>query len=439
MLTLVVLIVFLVAINAFFVSAEFATVSAKKSSIQQSAAEGNKFAAGLLPILEDGKLLDRYVATCQIGITFSSIVLGAFGQAALAKQLTPWIQSWSSLSNESAFAATALGLLIGLTIFQMIFGELIPKSISLQYPARVALLTYVPMRWSMTFFSWFITLLNGSGVMVLKLFGIRESSLRHIHSPEELEFLIAESRDGGALEDDEHRRLKQALSLSSRQADEIMVPRTRVVAIDLNSPLDEVTEIVMTSPYTRFPVYLGSKENIIGMLHTKDFAARYILDVNMPPLKEMLRPLPSIPSTVTADKVLSLLKKRKAHQAIIIDEHGGLDGILTLEDILSEMMGPIGDEFKRPGTVVEPLADGRTRLSGEMRLDEAERWIGILWEGDCHTISGRVIEELGHIPRPGAQVEIDGVEVEVERVVHNAIVTILARPRAQTKSNEISE
>lgn len=430
MIWILIVIIAMIGVNALYVSAEFATVSARKSSVQQLAAEGNKTAKALLPILEDGQKLDRYVAACQIGITVSSIVLGAFGQASLSLKFTPFVETWGGLSAEVAFSVTTVVVLIVLTTFQMIFGELVPKSISLQHSTKVALLTYVPMRWSIAFFSWFIVVLNGSGVALLKLFGVQQSAHRHIHSPEELEYLIAESRDGGALKPDEHERLKKALTLSSRKAVEIMVPRLNIVALNLESSSEQIMQTVAYSPYTRFPVYSGSTDNVIGMLHTKDFATHYIRGGRVPPIKDMLRPLPSIPTTVSVERLLTILKKRKSHQAMVIDEFGAVDGIVTLEDVLSELMGTVGDEFKDGEPLPERLPDGRIRLHGFLRLDEAQPWLGVLWQGDARTVSGKIMETLGRVPAPGELLEIDGLEVEVERVERNTVISALVRPKS---------
>ncbi len=364
MLFLLLIVVSMVAINALYVSAEFAAVSVRRSHIQQLASDGHSLAKQLLPILEDGKLLDRFVATCQIGITISSLVLGAFGQAALSKELHFYLQQNSPFTEETSFTVATMVVLAVLTGFQMIFGELIPKSISLRYSSKVALFTFLPMRWSMLVFSWFIAFLNGSGVFFLGLAGIKQSAHRHIHSAQELEFLIAESRDGGALEADEHARLKKALSLGSRKVSELMVPRPRMVALSLSDSIEKVSHTVAASPYTRFPVYSGSTDNVIGILHTKDFVTHMLHGSRKSQLKDLLRPLPSIPGTATADRLLALLKKRKAHMAIVIDEFGSVDGIVTLEDVLGEMMGSIGDEFKVRKHQAEQLVDGRLRLPG---------------------------------------------------------------------------
>lgn len=428
MLWIFFVIVIMLAFNAFYVAAEFATVSARRSSIQQAASDGHRRARALLPILEDAHKLDRYIATCQIGITLSSIVLGAFGQAALTLKLTPYVALWAGISNTAAFSFTAGGVLIGLTGLQMIFGELIPKSVSLQYPSKIALLTYLPMRWSTIVFSWLIALLNGSGILLLKILGVEQSAHRHIHSPAEIEVLIAESRDGGALEPDEHERLKRALALSSKKASELLVPRTRIVDIDADASSEEILEIISKSPYTRFPVYRDSTDNIIGMLHAKDAITHMVKHGCLPPIASILRSIPTISATVSADQILVKLKKHKAHQAVVVDEHGGVDGIVTLGDVLSEVMGAVGDEFKPATSSPETLPDGRLRVFGHTRLDDAQGWMGVLWQGDCHTIAGKILEMSGSIPEVGEHLCIEGVDVEIEAVKQNTIVSVLVTP-----------
>jgi putative hemolysin len=421
-------ILFLIAVNALYVAAEFAAVSARRSRIRTLAEDGNALASRLLPVLEDAHKLDRYIAACQIGITLSSLILGAYSQATLAVQLAPLFERWGGLQQIPAQSTSALVVLLGLSALQMVFGELVPKSLALQYPTQMALYTVLPMRWSLAFFSWFIAILNGSGIAILKLLGMPQAGHRHIHSPEEIQFLIAESRDGGLLEPDEHRRLRRALRLAMRPANQLMVPRPRMSAIDVDTPIEEVFERVANSPYTRLPVYRHSIDNIIGILHTKDLVTSYFALESVTSVEGLVRPIPVIPENVTADRMLNLLRENRTHQAIVGDEFGGVAGLVTLEDVLAEILGEVGDEFKAGQPQPERLPDGRVRVPGLMRLDEAERWIGTLWQGETHTVSGRVIESLGDIPAVGERVTIDGVEVEVEKVKNHAIASILAKP-----------
>ncbi|HOP81355.1 MAG TPA: hemolysin family protein, partial [Armatimonadota bacterium] len=243
-------IIVLTLITALYVAAEFAAVGVRRSRIRMLSEEGNRLARLLLPFIEDPRKLDRYIAASQIGITLSSLILGAYGQATLSAQLVPYFEKWGSLQGVAAQSTAALIVLIGLTTIQVVLGELVPKSLALQYPVQSALFTVLPMRWSLWLFSWSIAFLNGSGLLLLRILGVRQEGHRHIHSPQEIDMLIAESRDGGLLEPDEHERLHRALQLSVRPAHKLMVPRLQLDAIDASTPVAEMIERISTSPYT---------------------------------------------------------------------------------------------------------------------------------------------------------------------------------------------
>ena len=419
----------LIAINALYVAAEFAAVSVRRSRIRQHAENGSRPARMLLPYIEDSQRLDRYIACCQVGITISSLVLGAFGQATIALSLAPILAQWGDLGTAAAASTAALLVLIVLTFFQMILGELVPKSLALQYPTQVALYTVVPMKWSLWVLSWFIVVLNGSGHALLALLGAKSNGHRHIHSPDEIELLIAESKEGGYLRPHEHRRLRRALQLRVRPVRQMMVPRQDIAMVSADLPFDELVRQVQESPYTRLPVYRDSPENIIGIIHTKD-VVMHSLEAKHEGIGKLIRPPLTVHESINGERLLALLRERRAHQAIVVDEYGGLVGLVSVQDLLSELMGEISDEFKADELRPEKLQDGRIRLPGRMRLDEAEPWTGVLWEGEFDTVAGKVIEALGRIPQPGAQAVIDGVAVEVERMQGRAIETVIATPIA---------
>lgn len=427
-LSVLLVILFLIAMTALYVLAEFAAVSARRSRIRQLAEEGNASASNLLPVLEDARELDRYIAASQIGITISSLGLGAYGQATLAVWMAPLFEQWGGLQKVAAQSTSALVVLIGLTVLHMVLGELVPKSLALQYPTQSALYTVIPMRWSLKLFSWFISVLNGSGVAVLKLLGVPQTGHRHIHSPEEIELLIAESRDGGLLEPDEQLRLHRALRLGIRPARQLMIPATKMAAINIDTPVDEILEKVIKSPYTRLPVYRGSADNVIGMLHTKDLVTRYAERRDIASIEDMMRPITIISESLTADRLLTLLRERRSHQAIAVDEFGRVSGLVTLEDILAEVLGEVTDEFKAGQPRPERLPDGRIRLPGLMRLYEAEPWIGTQWHGESDTVGGRVVEAVGHLPNAGERLAIDGVDVEVEKITNRTVASVLVVP-----------
>ena len=345
MLVALAVVLLLILLNALYVAGEFAAVGARRSRLQRLAEDGNTFARRMLPVLEDGQALDRYIAVSQVGITVSSLVLGAYGQATLGPRLTRWLISWAEMEPEAAQSAVAIGLLLVLTASQMVLGELVPKSLALQYPTRMVLLTVVPMQWSMKASKWAIDVLNGSGVLLLRALGIPVTGHRHVHSPDEIELLIAESRDGGLLEREEQVRLHRALRLGKRTAGELMVPRERLASVDVTLPIPEILRVVSASPYSRLPVHQGSPANLIGVLHTKDVVTA-LIGHKRASLTNLLRPLVRVPGSMPADELLTFLRERRSHQAFVEGPGGSVAGLVTLEDVVAELLGDVADEFK---------------------------------------------------------------------------------------------
>jgi CBS domain containing-hemolysin-like protein len=426
----------LILLNALYVAAEFGAVSVRRSRIRQLAADGNPLAAWLLPAIDSPAALDRYIAACQIGITLSSLVLGAYAQGTIAEGLIP---SFAALGLEpiAAQSTSAVVVLLVLTVAQVVFSELVPKSLALQYPTQTSLYTFIPMMGSLWVYRPFIRWLNGTGLLLLRVIGTPQQGHRHIHSPQEIELLIAESRDGGLLEPDEHRRLQRALRLNLRQARQLMVPRTGIAALEIDTPIEEAIGIVVQSPFSRLPVYRGSLDNIVGIVHTKDLMRLFMSETPGTTLAAAMRPITSIHESVTADRVLRHLRERRSHHALVVDEFGGTAGLLTLEDVLSELIGDVGDEYKAAEPAAETLEDGRTRLPGRMGVDEAAAVLDARWDSDAATVGGLVTEALGHLPAPGETVQIGEYEFEVERVAGHALQSVVAR-RVAPKGDEAS-
>jgi len=417
----------LILVNAVYVAAEFGAVSVRHSRLRQLADDGNTLARWLLPRLSTPAALDRYISACQIGITISSLGLGAYGQSTLAAALTPQLERLGGLQSIAAQSTAAVIVLLVLTAAQVIFGELVPKLMALQYPTPAALYTLPPIVASLWIYRPFIGWLNGSGLLVLRLLGVPQQAHRHIHSPDEIELLIAESREGGLLEPDEHRRLQRALRLNIRQAKQLMVPRTRMAALEVDTPMEKVIRAVAASPYSRLLVYRGSLDNILGVLHTKDLV-RWLVggrqsDVTLATLS---RPISAVHESVTADRVVRQMRERRSHQALVVDEFGGTSGVISLQDVLAEFLGEVGDEFKAAEPVPEEIVDGQMRLPGSMAVVDAAAALDAALETEATTVGGYVTEALGRLPVPGDTVTIDGYSFRVEHVADRAIESVIA-------------
>ena len=412
----------LIAVNALYVAAEFAAVAARPSRIHQLA-ERSAMARRLLPILTDTKLLDRYIAACQIGITISSLVLGAYGQAKLSSSLEAPLQRLFGLGPLHAASISALVILIGLTAFQMVLGELVPKSVAIRRPARTGLATVLPMAWSLVLLRPFIALLNGSGLAILRLFRIPVSSHRHVHSPEEIELLFEESREGGVLRREEHLRLASALRLGSRPVRHILTPRRMIVALQADLTIEAALDEVAQMPYTRFPVYGKGIDDIIGLVHTKDLSGAVLAGDSERPLASVVRPALLIPETATLEHALREMREQKSQLAIVIDEYGGTEGVLSAADILGSVIGMRRRSGAAPVTTLEP---GIERLAGNLPLEDLPAEMRDAWAASgIYTVSGRVIFELGRFPRQGEIVEIEGWRAEIEKVHGHFVVSVL--------------
>jgi putative hemolysin len=339
------IIALMIAFTALYVCAEFAVVSVRRTRLQQYADEGRSLALRLMPIVDNPAAIDRYIAACQVGITLTSLVLGAFGQATITRPLAQLLGTVTPLGETGAFSVATFVVLLCLTASQMVFGELLPKSIALRFPTETAIYTFLPMAWSMRLFSVLIKLLNGSGLLLLRLLGVKHNGHRHVHSPEEIDFLLRESSEGGVLAPEELQRLHSALHLGTRKVTQLMVPRDQIVAISLDARSDEVLALATDSPYTRLPVYRGTLDTIVGILHTKDVLMTQI-EGGRVAVRRLLRPAVYAPASTAADQLLVMFREQHSQQAVVTDEQGKVVGLVTLEDALADLFGELADEFK---------------------------------------------------------------------------------------------
>jgi len=329
--------VFILA-NALYVAAEFGAVGVRRSRVRRMAEDGNRWARQLLPFIETPAALDRYVGASQIGITLSSLMLGAFAQATVTIAFAPMLAGWFTLDSRAALSAATVIVLVVLTALQLVLGELVPKALALQYPTETALATVLPMQWSLAVVRPFLWLLNGTSMFVLRLLGSTTTSHGHLHSPDEIELLIAESRDGGLLEPAEQQRLHRALRLGLRTARDLMVPLDRLTLLGIDASWEDVVRTVAGSPFSRIPIYRGTRDQIVGTLRVKDLVERYVAEGPVP-LERLLRPIAQLAQSLPADRVVTLLRGRRAHQAVVVDADGRAVGIITIQDVLAELLG----------------------------------------------------------------------------------------------------
>jgi CBS domain containing-hemolysin-like protein len=431
----IVIIVLLLLANALFVAAEFGIVGAPRASIDRQAAQGGATARKVSDILREPRRQDRYIATAQLGITLASLGLGMYGEHVLAEWIAGGLhaagfEAWRWVTAHGLASVLAVAIL---TYFHIVVGEMIPKSIALQYAARTALWVTPPMLAIQTMVFPVVAVLNAIGNGLLRLFGInrRESSGEHVRTPEELQYIVRESQAGGMLRSESADVVQELLDFADLTAGEVMVPRVRVVGIPVGATFEEVGRIVRSSPHTRYPIYRASLDDIIGMVHIKDLFRR--LRSRRDVHANDARPVPYLPETADIDTLLKAMRAARTQMAVVMDEHGGTAGIVTIEDLFEEVVGDIEEsEGHRPDMYRDE--SGRTMVAGTVRIEEVGEFLGVVLEHDeVDSVSGLVLAELGRPPLVGDVVEYDDVRFEVTDVEGHGVgccaVTPLKPPK----------
>ncbi len=448
LLAAVLIIALMIGFNALYVAGEFSSVSARRARIRRWADEGNSLARLLLPVLQDPHKLDNYIAASQVGITLSSIILGIYGQqeiAPLLEGLFSRFPATSALLEAGPFTAgiTALLVLIFLTTLQVILGELVPKSLAIQFPERVALATVLPMKWSAEIvLRPFIAILNGSGSLILRLLGADyEAGHAHVHSPEEILILVKDSHTAGMLDAEERFLLRNVFRSRETIAEEIAIPRNRLVAASIDMPLGEVLDLAAQSPYSRIPMYRGDIDNIVGFVHLRDLFNLYQAEASAD-VGEILRPIPFVPESVSISEVWDELNEHQSYLAVVFDEYGGTSGLITREDLIEEFFGEIQDEFDQESDLVTAAKDDELIVRGDMQVQALNDLLGVeLPEGTAHTVGGMVLERLGRAPRTGDYVDIAGIRLEVEAMSGLSVraVRVVQKPNEQSGDRAVRE
>jgi CBS domain containing-hemolysin-like protein len=431
-------IVLLIAMNGLFVAAEFAIVAARRSRLATGRASESWAVRYVRRILGSAPSQDRYIAIAQLGITLATIGLGMYGEPSIAASIHGPLERAFGLAPTSSHAiATVLAVLL-MTYFHVVIGEMIPKSLALQAPERTALAVARPMRLSGALFYPLVALLNGVGNALLRLFRVPSGGASRLYSPAELAFLVQESQEEGAVSEEEERLIRNILELEERQVRHVMVPRVRLQALPLDAGWEETRAFVEENRHSRHPVYSGDLDRIVGILHVKDFIGR---DVRGEPvaLRELIRRVPRVPEAMPVERLLESFKRLHVHMAVVLDEYGGTAGIVTLDDLLEEVVGEVeAESYADELPEVEELAPDRYRVDGSLPLHQFNERFGTeLTSQESATVAGFVLERLERVPETGDTVETGPLSLRVEEVEGLTIRWILVDlPAAQGRSNE---
>jgi putative hemolysin len=396
----------LVLLNAYFVAAEYALVTVRRTRMHELAEEGNRRAKLVLRITAEPA---KFIAAMQLGVTVTSLAIGALGEHTLIRLFDPVM---------ATFLAIVIALLL-LTFFHVVAGELVPKGVSLGYSERTALWVSAPVRAFFILFKPLIWVLQRSTEVVLRALGMEPPGAEGaVYSEAELKMLLERSTVEGELEQEEQEMLYKVFDFADKEAKDVMVPRPEVVALSAELPPEECLRAVLESPYTRYPVYREAPEHIIGVLHLRDLLNalndRGIAEVSV---DELLRPAHIVPETKDIAALLTEFRRTNQHMAIVVDEYGDMEGIVTLEDVLEEIVGEIEDEFDLPDESIERLDERRIRIDGTFPIDNFnEQFKMSLPIEDYHTMGGYVFGLLGRAPDKGDEIEEGGLRFKVDEV-----------------------
>lgn len=430
-MTVILVVALLLLANALFVAAEFAIVAVPRTAVEHRASKGEGLSRRLLTLLSSSRQRDRFIATAQLGITVASLGLGMYGEHTLAVWLEPRLEPLvARASFITAHATASVVAITTLTYLHIFLGEMIPKALALSRAEATARVVFWPMRVLLFGLYPVVVFLDGVGAACLRLVGVRRQVNTHeeSYSPEELQLIVAESAAGGALREDSGRLVRELFEFGDLTAGEAMVPRVRVVGIPVGASPADLRRMLLTHRHTRYPVYDGDLDHIVGMLHVKDLLRRLILDERISATD--VRPLPVVPETSTLDAVLATMQRAHAHMAVVIDEHGGTAGVLSLEDLAEEVVGEIDEGAPvAPRLVSRP--DGSVAASGTLRLDELGQHFGVeLQHDEVDSVSGLVMALLDRPPVPGDVVEFDHFEFTVITVSGHGAREVAVRPVA---------
>jgi CBS domain containing-hemolysin-like protein len=410
------IITLLVLLNGLFVAAEFAIIGVRPTRVEQLAARGNRAARWVQGILDDRGKTDRYIATAQLGITLASLGLGMYAEPAIAHLVEEPLHVWFGLESTVVHTISFLLALAVITYLHVVVGEMVPKSLALQNTEGTVLRLATPMRMAGRLFSIPVRVLNRIGLAALRMLRIHppgEDS--RLYSLDELELLVSESYAEGLLEEHEQELVSRILDFSEERVEQVMTPRPLMTAIPADIDEQDLLDLFATSPYTRLPVYRESIDDVIGVVHLKDLVRQHRAGAPFD-LQALLRPVSFVPDSVPVPRLLAQFQRQRQQIAIVIDEHGGTLGLVTLEDVLEEIVGEVRDEFDvHEEELIRLVEPGHLVVHGSVRLENVEGYASLGEHGhDVQSVGGLVWAELGRRPEIGDEILLGEVALRVD-------------------------
>lgn len=404
------IIIILIIFNGLFVAAEFAIIGVRPTQMEQMASEGNRIAKTVLAILRSPEKQNSYIATAQVGITIASLGLGMYGESQISQFVEPYLARFLGVDVHETIVVT-VGYIFAvslLTYLHVVAGEMIPKSLALSAPNKAVLSVAQPMSVMQAILAIPVRILNGIGVMLLNLFRIPPAEgHERLHSPEELELIVQESAQGGLLNMAEEEMIRNIFDFAEREVHQVMTPRPKIQAIPSEMPLPEMLKLVTESNYSRFPVFEGDLDHIIGVVHIKDLVRQHLRLKGNFDIRLLLRPVHVVPEHYPVGNLLTAFKHGRHHMAIVLDEFGGTAGVITLEDLIEEVVGEVRDEFDQEKEPVVKIAAGELEVAGDLLLDDLAEYVYLGEEEDLpdvESVGGLIMAQLGRVPQPGDQV-----------------------------------
>ena len=419
----IVVIALLIMVNGVFVAAEIALVTVRRSRIRQLSDEGDRRAKRVARMTEKpGGLL----ATIQLGITFIGFLAAAFAGASIAGALADWLREIGPLNTSADILALLLVTLV-VSLVTIVFGELVPKTLALAHAERYALALARPVDVLGRILSpvvWFLTTVTH---FITRLLGLRDISDEAISS-EELRILVERGTEQGTIEAEEEQMIGAVLELGEQRAHEVMVARVDMVSLAVDATLSEIVQTIVSEGHSRIPVYEDNIDNVIGMLYAKDLLPYLVGEDRPPSIRRLLRTPLFVPESMLVDDLLRSLQRRRVHIAIVLDEHGGTAGLVTIEDLLEEIVGEIQDEYDEEEPMIVPLGDNEARIDGRADVDDMlehfDTSLGGADQEEFDTVGGLVYHHVGGVPSVGDTVEVDGLKITVEATDGRRVRTV---------------